>query len=164
MKRTVIATLVFLLTGVAYGAGRNLRFVKKFQIPGSPEVLVIAEGDFEPRSIGSYALRVYGGSSKKFPTDDFVVGLIRPRNGTVEAVRFDDIDGDERPEIVVIIRAAGSGGHLSSDAFRYRNGSLELIASASGLDKAADPIRALRDKFNVPTGGRTPPNPENPHH
>jgi hypothetical protein len=142
--------VVFWGAGVVFGAETNVRFVKKFQIPGSPEVVVVAEGDYEPRSIGSYALRVYGGSSKKFPTDDFVVGLIRPRSGTVQAVKFEDIDGDGNPEVVVIIRSAGTGGHLSADAFVYRNKSLDLVASVSDLDKRADPTRALRDKFKMP--------------
>ena len=123
-------------------------------MPGSLEVLVVAEGDFEPRSIGSYALRVYRSTSKKFSTDEFVVGLIRPRNGTVEAVRFDDVDGDDRPEIVVIIRSVGSGGYLSADAFRYGSGSLEFIGSISGLDKAADPIGVFREKVAAPSGTR----------
>lgn len=136
--------------GLAHGSEGNPRFVKKIQIPDSAEVLVVAEGDFEPRSIGSYALRVYGGASKQFPVDEFFVGLVRPRNGMVEAVKFADIDGDDRPEIVVIIRSVGSGGYLSADAFRYRTRSLEFIGSVSDLGKGADPIRALRDKFGVP--------------
>ncbi|HEY7553844.1 MAG TPA: PliI family lysozyme inhibitor of I-type lysozyme [Candidatus Binatia bacterium] len=150
MKRTIIATLVVLLTSLAYGSEQSSRYVKKFQIPGFSEVVVVAEGDFEPRSVGSYALRVYGGASKKSPTDDFVVGVIRPRNGTIEAVRFDIIDGDDRPEIVVITRSVGSGGYLSADAFRYRTGSLEWILSVSDLDKRADPIQVLRDKAKAP--------------
>ena len=125
-------------------------------MPSSPEVVVVAEGDFEPRSVGSYALRVYGGRSNEFPVDDFIVGLVRPRNGIVEALRFDDLDGDDKPEIVVVFRAVGSGGYVSADAFRYRNGSLEFIASVSDLDKKADPIQALRGKFNAPTPDRTP--------
>lgn len=115
--------------------------------------MVVAEGDFEPRSIGSYALRVYGGASKKFPTDDFITGVIRPRNGTIEAVRFASVDGDDSPEIVVILRAAGSGGYLSAESFRYRDRSLEFIAAVENLDKTADPIRALHDKIKM-LGGR----------
>jgi hypothetical protein len=152
MKRTIIAIFIVLLTGFAYGSERSLRFVKKFQIPGSREVIAVAEGDFEPRSMGSYTLRLYGGHSAIFSTDDFVVGLIRPRNGKVETVRFVNIDGDDRPEIVVIIRSVGSGGYLSADAFRYQTGSLEFIISVSDLDKGADPIRALRGEFKMPRG------------
>jgi hypothetical protein len=141
---------IVLFAGLAHGAERHSRFAKSFQIPGSPEVVVVAEGDFEPRSVGSYALRVYGGASKKSPTDDFVVGVIRPRNGTIEAVRFDTVDGDDQPEIVVITRSVGSGGYLSADAFRYQAGSLEWILSLSDLDKGAEPIQALRDKVKEP--------------
>ena len=156
MTAIITASLVILPTALAYGSERNLRFVKQFQIPGSAEVVVVAEGDLEPRSVGSYSLRLYGGRSDKFSTDDFIVGLVRPRHGMVEAVRFDDIDGDQKPDVVVIIRSAGSGGYASADAFRYRKGSLELIASVSDLDKKADPIPALRQKFKASTGNRTP--------
>jgi len=138
MQRIIIASVIFSLMGLAQGSERGLRFVGKFHIPGSPEVVVVAEGDF-------------GGTSKQFPLDDFVAGVVWPRNGIVEAVRFADIDGDDRSEIVVITRAVGSGGYLSADAFRYRARSLEWVVSVTALDKAADPIRALRDKFKLLT-------------
>lgn len=150
-----------LLAALASGAGANLRFAKKFQIPGSSAVVVVAEGDFEPRSVGSYTLRVYGGRSEKFPTDDFIAGVVRPRNGAIEAVRFDDVDGDDKPEIVVTIRTVGAGGYISADAFRYQNGSLEFTASVWDLDKKADPIQVLRGKFNAPAADRTSPHSQN---
>jgi hypothetical protein len=158
MIRTAIASFwVVLLAALAYGAEANFRFARTLHVPGSWEVVVVAEGDFEPRSAGSYALRIYGGGSTNFPLDDFVTGVIRPRSGTIEAVRFDNIDGDDKLEIVVIIRSAGTGGYLSADAFGYRAGSLELMASVADLDKTADPILALRAKFNPSTADRSPP-------
>jgi hypothetical protein len=151
---TVAAVWVVLLAAFSSAAQSNLRFAKRFQIPGASAVVVVAEGEFEARSVGSYALRVYGGAAKKFPTDDFIVGVVRPRNGTIEVVRFESVDGDDSPEIVVIMRAVGSGGYVSADAFRYREGLLEWVASVSGLIKTADPINALRDKLIGDSGGK----------
>jgi Periplasmic lysozyme inhibitor of I-type lysozyme len=110
MKRVIVASLVLLSIGLAHGAEGSLRFVKKFQIPDSAEVLIVAEGDFEPRGIGSYSLRVYGGRSKKFPTDDFVAGLIRPRNGTIEALRFDDVEEKAEAEKLRLRPTTGVDG------------------------------------------------------
>lgn len=150
-KIAIFTLEIVVAAKIVFAAEQEHRFVEIFQFPAAPELAVVAEGDFEPRSIGSYALRVYGGSSKEFPTDDFIVGLIRPRNGTIEDLRFDDVDGDERPEIVVTIRSTGSGGYLSADTFRYRSRLLEFIGSVSDLAKGADPIQALRDKFKAPS-------------
>jgi hypothetical protein len=143
---------VLLALALIDGPDQGNRFAKTFAIPASFEVIIVAEGDFEPRSIGSYSLRVYGDRSGKFPLGDFVIGLIRPRSGTIEAVAFDDVDGDNTPEIVVIMRSVGSGGYVSADAFRYKSGSLDFVTSVSDLDKGADPIKALRGKFKRPDG------------
>ena len=155
--------LIFWSGGFVLGAEPDPRFVKKFQVSGSPEIVVVAEGEFEPRSIGSYSVRIYSGRSAKFPFDDFIAGIVMRRNGIVEAVKFHDLDGDGRPEVVVIVRAVGSGGYLSADAFRYRNRLLELAVAVADLDKSANPIQALRDKLKLPTGNRTPRYPANPN-
>jgi hypothetical protein len=148
MKRVALSIFCFLLSAkFVFAAEQEHRFVQLLQFPGTLESLVVAEGDFEPRSIGSYALRVYAARSDNFPTDEFIAGIVRPRNGIIEAVRFDDIDGDNRPEIIVVMRSAGSGGYLSADAFRYENRSLQLIISVADLDKMADAIEALREKL-----------------
>ena len=109
--------------------------------------MVVTEGEFEPRSVGSYAIRLYTGRSAAFPLDEFVAGMIRTRIGTIEAVRFESIDGDDQAEIVVVVRSAGSGGYLAADAFRYGAGVLEPAASVAGLDRAANPIEALIEKL-----------------
>jgi PliI/PliC-like inhibitor of I-type lysozyme len=142
-------TMVFVVGGatVLLGAQAEHRFVRSFQFPATLESVVVAEGDLEPRGIGSYTVRIYGGRSANFPTDDFITGVVRPRNGVIDAVRFNDLDGDHRPEIIVLMRSTGSGGYLSADAFRYKNRSLKLIASLTDLDKAADPIERLRQQL-----------------
>ena len=104
---------------------------------------VADEGEGEPRSTGSYALRLYRAGDPSFPFDAFVAGAVRPRDGTLEALRFADIDRDGRPEVIVVSRSAGSGGYLSVDAFRFQKDALVLAASKSGLPADADPVAAL---------------------
>jgi hypothetical protein len=116
-------------------------------IPGTPWVAVAAEGDGEPRSIGSYALRVYAPANENGPRDRFVGGTLRSRDGTVEAIRFADLDRDGTPELVVVLRSAGSGGYLSADAYRLRGGAPRHAASVEGLPRDDDPIRALSAKL-----------------
>jgi Periplasmic lysozyme inhibitor of I-type lysozyme len=154
-KAAILLLGVVLAAKSAFAAEQEHRFVQMFHFPVGSEVAVVAEGDLEPRSVGSYTLRIYGGVPDQFPTDDFIAGAVRPRNGVVEAVRFDDLDGDGKPEIEVVIRAAGSGGYLSADAFRYHDRLLEFLGSVSDLDKGADPIQALRDKLYAPTGSKS---------
>jgi len=45
---------------------------------------VVAEGEGEPRSIGSYSIRLYGSANPDFPLDDFIAGVVVPRDGSVE--------------------------------------------------------------------------------
>jgi hypothetical protein len=145
METPLAGILMMALAAFVDGAESGSRFARMLHIPNSPEVVVITEGDFEGRSGGSYALRIYGGSSRKYPLDDFVIGTIRPRRGTVERVLVDSV-GDGSIEIVVVIRSVGTGGYLSADAFRYRAKSLTWVGSVAGLDKRADPLAALRGK------------------
>jgi len=114
-----------------FAAQPEHRFVQLFQFPATLESIVVAEGDLEPRSVGSYAVRVYEARSQKFPTDRFIAGIVRPRNGIIEAVRLDDIDGDNRPEIIVIMRAAARVGIFPRTVF----------ATVTGYSSGSDPLR-----------------------
>ena len=152
MTKVAFTCLLVAAGAAAFAAEADRRFVQLFRFPGGKETVVIAEGDLEPRSIGSYTVRVYRERSIKFPTDAFMTGIVRPRNGTIDAVRFADVDGDNRADLIVIMRSVGSGGYLRAEAFRYRDSSLDLIGSVAGLDKAADVIEALRDRLKLPAG------------
>jgi hypothetical protein len=116
-------------------------------VPGTAWIAVVTEGAGEPRSVGSYGLRMYARSESGGTRDQFVAGTIRPRDGTIEAIRFVDLDRDGAPELVVMIRSVGTGGYLSADAYRLRGGAPRFAASVEGLPKDEDPMPALRAKL-----------------
>jgi hypothetical protein len=118
------------------------RVVIRVSMPDGRTV-VVAEGDHEPRSIGSYAVRVYAEGPPATATDRFVAGLVRPRDGSVERVVIEDLDRDGRADLVVVIRAAGTGGYLSADAFSYASNRLVRRASIASLPPDADIVRLI---------------------
>lgn len=130
--------------GDAAGAGdtavRDLRAVW----PGAAVNVVVDEGAAEPRSIGSYAVRVYDGRSGAGDHDAYLTGIVRPRDGTLSKVDFADLDADGVVELVVVTQSAGSGGYLAADAFRLRHGVIARVAGVEGLAPSADPVAALR--------------------
>ncbi len=132
-----------LVASTALDADETTRRIRKAVGPEASTIAVVAEGDFEPRSIGSYSLRTYAGIDPRFPYDRFIAGIVRPRDGVVESVKFADLDSDGSSEIVVIIRSVGSGGYLSADAFELRNKAPTLLGTVAGLAHDADLIRAL---------------------
>ena len=117
-------------------------------IPGTSKIVLVTEGVLEPRSIGSYSLRVYAGADPRFPYDHFLDGDIRPRNGVVESIEFKDFNGDSQLEIIVIMRSVGTGGYLSADAFQLKDGKLVLLSTVAGLSKVADPLLVLSKKMS----------------
>jgi Periplasmic lysozyme inhibitor of I-type lysozyme len=142
----VVAIVCGACSTAASGPARG---VVRGVVPGTSTVVVVAEGQLEPRSIGSYSLTIYGGANPRFPTDDFVTGLVRSRDGTVEDLIFSDVDGDGTSDIVVIMRSAGTGGYRSADAFRLQGTTLSLVESIKGLPKDGDPVQALRAKLGA---------------
>ena len=69
--------------------------------------------------------------------------MVRPRDGTLEALKFADINRDGKNEIIVVVRSAGTGGYLSADAFRVQRGVPVLVSSKSGMAANADPVAEL---------------------
>lgn len=120
------------------------RFLQKIILP-SGVMAVVAEGDYEPRALGSYSVRLYRVRSAEAPFDDFVAGIIRPRpNGSIEKVTLADIDGDGHDDIVVVFRSVGTGSFLSAEAFALDWNGLALRASVRDLRRDADLVAALK--------------------
>lgn len=123
------------------------RYFKKLLLPFDRGLVVVCEGDFEPRSLGSYSVRWYSAENKEFPFDDFLSGCIRAReDGYIEDVRLQEIDGDGLADVVVVIRSVGNAGGLSAEAFACKDKKIHVLASAEDLAADADVVRALRLK------------------
>ena len=146
MKRGVWVVLLA-LSAVAETAAdepseTSVRYVKKIALPDN-QTAIVAEGDFEARSIGSYTVRLYAAGAAQSDTALYESGLLLARDGTIEDVRLADIDGDKRDEIIVIVRSAGTGGYLSAQALSFANGRIEARTKVENLPADADPVAAL---------------------
>jgi hypothetical protein len=141
-----LALAIALLASGTLNAADSERFITKVKLP-SGQTAVVAEGDFEARSIGSFSVRLYDAASSGDETTFFRTGIVRPRDGTVEKVMLADIDGDQRPEIIVLVRSAGTGGYLSAQAFAFDKQRLIFRAVVEGLTPDAEPIATLRNSI-----------------
>jgi hypothetical protein len=140
--RAWVTVIVLLLTTSVHATAQD-RFVTKLALP-TGETVVVAEGDFEARSTGSFSVRLYEAAAAPDETTFFTSGLIRSRDGVVEKVILADVDGDKQQEIVVIVRSVGTGSYLSAHAFATTGGELIFRAAVEGLAADADPVAALR--------------------
>jgi ecotin len=127
------------------------RFVQKVVLP-TGEAAVVADGDLEARSTGSYSVRIYSTQQAQAVDDTtfFSSGVVRIRDGIVEKVLLADLGDDGNPSLIVTIRSAGSGGYLSADAFTIGKRTIVLRASVSGLPANADPVAALKSSLHGP--------------
>ncbi len=146
MKRGVWVVLLTFGTAAAAAADEptetGVRYVKKIALPDN-QTAIVAEGDFEARSIGSYTVRLYAAGAVANDTTLYESGVLLTRDGTIEDVRLADIDGDKHDEIIVIVRSAGTGGYLSAQALSFANGRIEARTKVENLPADADPVAAL---------------------
>ena len=148
MKKIALLLAALIVSASSYSADNGSRVIKTGLFPATKGMVVVAEGDYEPRGIGSYTLRVYTKNDPAYPYDEFLTGTIRPRNGTVESLTFADIDRDGTPEIIVTTRYVGSGNYVTVDAFRLRKKNLQLVTSIAGMDASKDAVQALKKKLS----------------
>jgi hypothetical protein len=105
---------LLLLVLVSLARSEEGRFVKEFKVRDNITV-VVAEGDKEPRSIGSYSVRVYSDLN----TGSFVDGMIKSRDGYIREVEIKERDRTGSDEIRVTIATAGSGSYFAVDVFTF---------------------------------------------
>jgi hypothetical protein len=139
----IIALTLTLFASTTLHAAEAERFITKVKLP-SGQTIVVAEGDFEARSLGSFSVRLYDAAPPEDETTFFRTGQVRERDGTIEKVVVANVAGDRRPEIVVIVRSAGTGGYLSAQAFTVKKQQLVFQSAVEGLAPDADPIAALK--------------------
>ena len=142
MVTTIRALPVFLLLAVSVDAPAQDRFIAKLRLP-SAQTVVVAEGEFEARSTGSFSVRLYD-SATPDDTTFFLDGLIRSRDGVVERVVLADVDGDGAQDAVVIVRSVGTGNYQSAHAFATGQNRLELLAEVNGLAHDVNPVEMLQ--------------------
>jgi hypothetical protein len=161
-RRALIAAIGALTGAGALAAppqreGRDPRVVRRLRFDQRLAV-VVAEGDFESNSIGSYSVRVYRVDTAARPDDEtsfFAFGTVRPRDGSVDRVwRADALRLDNAPALVVSTRSAGGGRVLSADAFELTSRGIRLRASVSGLRADADPVAALARRLRRPVAAK----------
>ncbi len=143
MKALSITAVCAMLFSACSHAG-DYRFVEQLRMPDNHSTVVVTEGEHEPRSMGSYSIRLYGGQNPDFPLDDYQAGLIIARDGQVERLLNTDADGDGTGEVVVVTRSAGSGGYLHADLFSWQNRQLKLLLQLSDLPPKADPLIEIK--------------------
>jgi len=137
--------VVAILVPVGILAAESARFIRIVTLP-TKQTVVIAEGESEARSLGSYSVRLYQPAAAEDQTTFFTDGLIRSRDGFIENVVLEDINLDAMPEIVVLIRSVGSGGYRSGYAFTFDTQNIVEVMSVSGLPADTDVLQALRSQ------------------
>lgn len=142
MNKNSLLALI-LMTSSTLHAATSEQFVAKKKLP-TGQTVVVAEGKFEARSLGSFSVRLYDAAPSEDATTFFSTGQIRARDGSIEKVVITDVSGDKQPEVVVIVRSAGSGGYLSAHAFSVDKQTLKFCTEVNNLEAKADPIAALR--------------------
>lgn len=134
---------IALLTAGFTPAPREMAETLETKMPDG-RLVIVSDGPKEAASTGSYVVRLYGASNPQTPTDDYVAGVVMPRDGSLLRLEVANIDGEGSEDLVVITESAGSGSYLSADAFRLTSNDIVHIASARDLEPNADVLEALR--------------------
>lgn len=134
MKKLLYVLIGFLALAAGSVSAHNGKMIT---LPDS-RVAVIANGDLESASIGSYSIAIYTDNN----LFDFVAGAIFSRDGSIfmdngePRIEFIDMDGDGKEDLVITKLTAGSGTYLEVDVVSITDNSIKLLARETGEDKA----------------------------
>lgn len=149
MIRTILLLVsALLVVNTVCANGGAGRFEERFKLP-SGQTIVVEEGIFEARSLGSFTIRLYAAAPPGNDTTFFLDGLVVARQGTIEAVKFSDVDCDKQDDIIVVSRSVGTGGYLSVYAFSHDENHLIPIKTEEGLAADTDPVAAVKSRCSV---------------
>lgn len=140
----ILMLLMFLVLLATVTAAEPASPVLKLTLP-TGQTVVVAEGELEARSIGSFSVRLYQAAAAPDETTFFLSGIIRPRDGVLENAFVADVVGDAQPEIIVIARSVGTGSYQSAYVFEFTENTLRFRTQLDGLAAEEDPIAALRN-------------------
>ncbi len=94
------------------------------------QLLVVEESSLEPRSVGSYSLRLYSNERPEFPYDRFIAGLVHYRDGVLEAAA--ELDTKHCDDCFIIcMRSVGTGSRLTRHIYKYSDNRLILQSDES---------------------------------
>lgn len=139
--QTLLMMLLFSAATPAL-AEQETRFITQLTL-ATGQTAVVAEGDWEARSVGSFSVRLYAAAPKGDETTFFVAGVIQPRDGVLENVMLANVYGSAQPEIIVTARSAGSGSYQSAYGFEFDERTLVAVATAEGFSANEDPAKVL---------------------
>jgi len=97
-------------------------------------IILVNAGVKEPRSIGSYSLRLYQPLNKNYPFDNYVHGLMAKRDGMIEKLILADLTHNSKQELIVLIRSVGSGGYLSGQAYSISKTKIKRLKALDNID------------------------------
>ena len=76
----------------------------------------VEEGENEPKCSGSYSIKAY---FYEVENGEFISGISKLRDGAIKNIKIEDIDNDNKKEIIVTLSTSGSGKYYSVDVFKF---------------------------------------------
>jgi hypothetical protein len=140
-------TLVAMVGLCAAGVIADDRFIKEIALSGGMTA-VVAEGDLEPRSTGTYTVRIY----KDLKSGAFVTGLTKERDGAICNIGFGDLNKDGRKELFVETKTSLQENYINIDVFDFdgvrlkQNPKLSLSSVPEEKRYGSKPVPAEEEK------------------